>query len=325
MVRQSHRSATSTHIPRLQIDEFLGIRNLEILRLAQVNLFAGETALLRSALLEFLVKEYPNDSSIEMHPYAWQTVQYVAKEETFYLGNPDLMAPTSDHRRNDGGLPSVVIRHMNEDIIQFKDAGTVTRYFHLAHVASVFRAGGLLDPRLNLEFGEPMRMPDDHKMRSLVSPRIPVVRERNGVYDYGYNFAESDVTGQAEFRDVFRIGADTLRLMLVLSSMEFLSMKAKDEGKVAVLLIDGLDVAVNRGIQAKFWQLVFEQASSLGMQLLATTNSWDCIAGFADAGVSHPDTSVLFFRLEQDAHQTHCVDYDPLTLQVSFDTIIDPR
>ena len=57
-------------------------------------------------------------------------------------------------------------------------------------------------------------------------------------------------------------------------------MKAKDEGKVAVLLIDGLDVAVSRGLQAKFWQLVFEEVRSLDIQLLATTNSLDCIAGF---------------------------------------------
>ena len=203
-------------------DEYLGIRNLEIQRLAQVNLFAGENGLLRSALLEYLVNKYPNGLSVALHPFAWQTVQYVAKEETFYLGNPDLMAPTVDHRRNGDGLSSIVIRHMNEDIIQFKDGEAVTRYFHLANVASVFRSGGLLEPRLTAEFGSPMQMPVDHDNRSLVSPRIPVVRETNGSYDYGYNFAESGVTSHAEFRDVFRIGVDTLRLMLVMSSMVFL-------------------------------------------------------------------------------------------------------
>ena len=325
MVKHSYRSATGLHIPSLQIEEYLDIRNLEVQHLGQVNLFAGETGLLRSALLEFLVNEYPNDSSVEMHPYAWKTVRYMAKEETFYLGNPDLMAPTIDHRRDDGGLPSVVIRHMNEDIIQFKDGRTVTRYFHLANVASVFKAGGLLDPRLNLEFGNPMRMPAGQDARSLVSPRIPVVRETNGSYDYGYNFAESGVTADAEFREVFRIGADTLRLMLVISSMVFLSMKAKDESKVAVFLIDGLDVAVNRDIQAKFWQLVFEEVRSLDMQLLATTNSLDCIAGFADVGTSIQEPTAAYYRLEQGENKTHSIHYDPYTLQNSLEFNIDPR
>lgn len=325
MLRQSRRPTTGAHIPNLRIDEYLGIRNLEIQRLAQVNLFAGENGLLRSALLEYLVNRYPNGSSAEMHPFAWQTVQYVAKEETFYLGNPDLMAPTSVHRRNGEGLASVVIRLVNEDIIQFKDGGSVTRFFMLANDASVFKAGALLEPRLNAEFGKSMRMPTSHENRSLVSPRIPVVRGINGSYAYGYNFAESGVTSHAEFRDVFRIGADALRMMLVMSSMVFLSLKTNEEGKVPVLLVDGLDVDVGRQTQAKFWQLILEEVRSRGVQLIVTTNSLDCIAGFADAATSVNDLESTYFRLEQGTDQTHFVDYEPHTLKVSFEFNIDPR
>ncbi len=325
MIKQPHSSATIGHISSLRIDEYLGISDLEIPRLSQVSLFAGESGLLRSGLLEFLVNEYANGTSAEMHPYAWQTIRYVAKEETFYLGQPDLLATTTEHRRHGEDSASVVIRHMNEDTIQFNSGGNVTRFFLLANTVSVFKAGALLDPRLNEEFGQPMKMPVDHGDRNLVSPRIPVVRQTNGSYDYGYNYAESGANSNAEFRGVFRIGVDTLRLMLVMSSMFFLSTKANEEGKVAVLLIDGLDVAIGRWFQAEFWRLVFDEVRSRDVQLLATTNSLDCIAGFADAGSSIPEPMATYFRLEQGPHQTHCVDYDPSTLQLSIDTGVDPR
>jgi hypothetical protein len=324
MVKQSDRT-TGIHIPNLKIDDYRGIRNLEIPRLAQVNLFAGETGLLRSSLLGYLVNRYSMGASAELHPYAWQSIRYVAKEETFYMGNPDLMATTTNHPRNGDSLPSVVIRHMNEDIIQFKHDGNVTRFFNLANAASVFKAGSLVDPRLSDEFNRPMRMPVNHEDRSWVSDRTPKVREVNGSYDYGYHFAESGVSSSAEFREVFPIGVDALRMMLIMSSLVYLSLKAENEGQVAVMLIDGMDVAVTKRIQEEFWKLIFGEAESRNLQLLVTTNSLDCIEGYADAGLSMPDVTAKYLRLEQSNDQTHYVDYDPYTLAVSFELNIDPR
>ncbi len=92
-----------------------------------------------------------------------------------------------------------------------------------------------------------------------------------------------------------------------------------------MLLIDNIDVAVRRRVHASFWELIVDALVARDAQLLATTNSLDCIAGFADAGMSKPDASLLFIRLEQGENQTHYVDYDPFTLQVSVDEGIDPR
>ena len=43
---------TGIHIPRIEIDRFRGIRDLEIPRLGQVNLFGGKNGAGKTSLLE---------------------------------------------------------------------------------------------------------------------------------------------------------------------------------------------------------------------------------------------------------------------------------
>ena len=50
-----------------------------------------------------------------------------------------------------------------------------------------------------------------------------------------------------------------------------------------ILLIDEVENGVHYSAQKELWQLVFQLAHRLNIQVFATTHSWDCIEGFAKA------------------------------------------
>ena len=325
MVTQSRNSTSGIHIPDLKIGDYRGIKHLEIPRLAQVNLFAGESSLLRSNVFTYLIDARNGSTDAELTPLAWRTVRYVAGDDSFYRTNPDMMAVMVRTQSTNGVPRPLMIQRLNEEIVFFEDGNDGEKFVEIAYSPGVFQAGALVDSKIGDEYGQPMKMPEEYGESPLVSAFTPVVRARNGEYEFGYHYAVEGTTADASFRSVVPVGADAVRMMMILSTMVMFSLRANEEGRSPVLLIDGLDIPVGRRLQTEFWELIFGEVKSRHMQLLATTNSYDCIAGFADAGVSNPDASLRFFRLEQGEHQTHYVDYDPLTLQLSFDTGIDPR
>ena len=325
MVNQSEKLVSGIFIPSIRIGDYRGIKDLEIPRLSQVNLFAGETSLLRSDLLTHLIDGRHGATEPEMHPLAWRTVRYVADDGSFYRTNPDLMA-LMVRKDSTNGVPNpVLIQRLNEEIVFFDDSNHSGRFIEIANAQSVFLAGSLVDSRIRAEYGQPMKMPEDYGERPLVSTMTPAVRADHGQYEFGYHYAEEGITSEARFRGVMHIGVDAVRMMMIMSAIVAFSLRAKSERRSPVLLIDGLEIPASRRTQAGFWELIFAEVKSRQVQLLATTNSLDCIAGFADAATAINDLESTYFRLEQSDDRTHSVNYDPHTLKVSFEFNVDPR
>lgn len=325
MVKQSDKLATGIHIPSLKIDDYRGIKKLDILRLTQVHLFSGESSLLRSDLLTYLMDGRNGATDAEMHPLAWETVRYVADDDSFYRTNPEMMALMVRKQSANGVPRPIVIQRLSDEIVFFEDGNVGESFIEIANVPRVFQAGTLVDPKIGDEYGQPMKMPDAYGDRPLVSTLTPAVRANNGDYEFGYHYAEAGTTAEARFRGVLPVGADAVRMMMIMSAIVAFSLRAKNERRSPVLLIDGLEIPIGRRIQAGFWGLIFGEVKSRHIQLLATTNSLDCIAGFADAAMEMPDVSSTYVRLQQGDDRTHYVDYDPLTLKVSLEMNIDPR
>ena len=53
--------------------------------------------------------------------------------------------------------------------------------------------------------------------------------------------------------------------------------------KDGFLLIDEAENGIHHSIQRDFWTMILKAAHQNNVQVLATTHSWDCVAGFAMA------------------------------------------
>ena len=51
------------------------------------------------------------------------------------------------------------------------------------------------------------------------------------------------------------------------------------------LLIDEAENGIHHTIQRDFWRMVLLTAQANNVQVFATTHSWDCVVGFAQAAV----------------------------------------
>ena len=310
------------HIPRLKIDRFRSILALELPQLAQINLFGGDNDLLRSSLLGSVVNIGIKNSHA-IRPDWWDNVQLENEDE--------ILISTSDHSGTlvmDAGEPfgddGVEIRHLGHNLTLPTERFGKDWFYFISNLPEVFKAGGLIEPRLLDPELENRRKNAHLSSAKMMSISQFLIRARSGRFELGWCVGSPE-DSQLKFIDMFEVGWDTVRAMILMSAILEVPEAHDINGRKTVLLIDNIDVPVNRSLHASFWELVVNAVVTREAQLFATTNSWDCVAGFADAGVSNHCTSIRFFRLEQGEHQTHYVDYDPLTLQMSFDTSIDPR
>lgn len=67
--------------------------------------------------------------------------------------------------------------------------------------------------------------------------------------------------------------------------------------KDGILLIDEFENGLHYSIQSKVWNLLFELAEKLNIQVFATTHSWDCIESFARTAIARQDVEGLLFRV----------------------------
>jgi len=65
-----------------------------------------------------------------------------------------------------------------------------------------------------------------------------------------------------------------------------------------MLLIDEIENGIHYSVQQELWQLVFQLAGRLNVQVFATTHSWDCIEGFQKAAQEDKQNEGLLIRLE---------------------------
>ncbi len=88
---------------------------------------------------------------------------------------------------------------------------------------------------------------------------------------------------------------------------------AKSSG--GFLLIDEAENGIHHSIQAKFWKMVLQTAQRNNVQVLATTHSWDCVTGFAQAANELEDVEGLLVRIERVPVGLRPITYDESRLE----------
>jgi hypothetical protein len=67
--------------------------------------------------------------------------------------------------------------------------------------------------------------------------------------------------------------------------------------KGGFLLVDEFENGLHYSVQERIWQLVFEMAQRLDIQIFATTHSWDCVESFSKVARSRTDIDGVLFRV----------------------------
>lgn len=91
-----------------------------------------------------------------------------------------------------------------------------------------------------------------------------------------------------------------------------------------LLLIDEFENGLHWTVQPKVWDIVFQLAERLNVQVFATTHSRDCVEGFDYAWKRHPVLGA-FFRLDVKDEFIEATEYTAETLTDAIDTDVEVR
>ncbi len=92
-----------------------------------------------------------------------------------------------------------------------------------------------------------------------------------------------------------------------------------------LLVIDEAENGLHYTVHEAFWRLVLKAAREGGIQVLATTHSWDCIVGFARAATDCKRADGVLVRLEAEDPGCRPVVYSEDELRVAAEQRIEVR
>jgi len=91
------------------------------------------------------------------------------------------------------------------------------------------------------------------------------------------------------------------------------------------LVIDEAENGIHHSAQRRFWRMVLETAHQNDVQVLATTHSWDCVHGFAQAANDLEDIEGTLVRIERKGEEMWAVEYSEGDLKVVAEQGIEVR
>ena len=95
--------------------------------------------------------------------------------------------------------------------------------------------------------------------------------------------------------------------------------------KNGFLLIDEAENGIHHSIQRDFWTMILKAAHQNNVQVLATTHSWDCVAGFAMAATEVEEVDGALVRLDRYDDYIRAVEYTEDDLGVAAKHGIEVR
>ena len=91
------------------------------------------------------------------------------------------------------------------------------------------------------------------------------------------------------------------------------------------LVIDEAENGLHYAVQRDFWKMVLRTAHENNVQVFATTHSWDCVAGFAQAATDVEEVEGVLIRLERDGDQIRSIEYSESNLEAAAEYGIEVR
>lgn len=91
------------------------------------------------------------------------------------------------------------------------------------------------------------------------------------------------------------------------------------------LLIDEAENGIHHSVQPDFWRMVFKTAHANNVQVIATTHSFDCVRGFAQAAVECEEVEGALVRIERKDEEMWAVEYSERDLRIAAEQRIEVR
>ncbi len=91
------------------------------------------------------------------------------------------------------------------------------------------------------------------------------------------------------------------------------------------LLIDEAENGVHYSLQRDYWRMVLQAAHEHNVQVLATTHSWDCVTGFAQAATEFEEAEGILVRLSRQYGDLQAVTYSEKNLRAAAEQTIEVR
>ena len=95
--------------------------------------------------------------------------------------------------------------------------------------------------------------------------------------------------------------------------------------KDGFLVIDEAENGIHHTVQRDFWSMVLQAAQVNNVQVIATTHSWDCVKGFAQAANENDIAEGVLVRLERNDGMVGVVQYSEDELQIAAEQDIEVR
>ena len=105
----------------------------------------------------------------------------------------------------------------------------------------------------------------------------------------------------------------------------FAAALALTNSRDGFLLVDEAENGIHYSVQRAFWRMILRVAHQYNVQVLATTHSRDCVAGFARAANEVGEALGVYLRLERNGDQVRAVEYTEEDLQTVADQGIEVR
>ena len=152
-----------------------------------------------------------------------------------------------------------------------------------------------------------------------------------GAYREGERIVMARMTSDAEPVPLASVGDGMLRVFEIALAVELAASPTKhsrampmtgaaDDPAGAIfaidaidepmLLIDEIETGIHFTALPDVWRFIFTVARTRGLQVFATTHSWDCIEAFQQAAADEPEGSAMLMRLEQKGEEHGAVLFD---------------
>lgn len=90
------------------------------------------------------------------------------------------------------------------------------------------------------------------------------------------------------------------------------------------ILVDEIDTGLHYSVLPKMWELVHRAATEFGVQVFATTHSFECMAAAHEAFTPDPE-ALAVHRLERDDEEVGCVSFDHRLLGLAINSRSEVR
>lgn len=351
------------HLPSLSVKGFQGIKDLLIPRLGRVTLIAGRNGVGKTTLLD-AVRIYASRGSLTEFRRVLQNREeftVIVDEDGDEGTIPDFEALFyGRHSTLDSCIsigPGSKAQQLSiefdsdqeigyESLIKIGFQGTKQeipmRFFlrtrsyppyrrprvdeskRRSEIQCVSMGPGLLSDDDIPRFWDSIALTDDearavHALRLIYGnevERVVVIGDERSSGRYGRR-AIVKLKGQEDPVPLKSLGDGAVRLFGVA-----LALANSQDG---FLVIDEAENGIHHSVQRDFWKMVMRTAIENNVQVFATTHSWDCVVGFAQAAVDSEKTDGVLVRLERDDEHMRAVEYSEEELLIAGEQSIEVR